>query len=66
VIETPYRNEALLAALVAHLQPSTRLAVSWGLTLAGGHARSDRIAAWRQRPQSLPADVPAVFALLAA
>jgi 16S rRNA (cytidine1402-2'-O)-methyltransferase len=66
VIETPYRNAALLAALVEHLQPATRLAVSWGLTLAGGRTRSDRVAAWRKRPESMPADVPAVFAFLAA
>jgi 16S rRNA (cytidine1402-2'-O)-methyltransferase len=31
-IETPYRNEAVLQALLQHLQPSTRLSVSSGLT----------------------------------
>ena len=66
VIETPYRNAALLEALLAHLQPATRLSVSVGLTLRGGFTRSDSIAGWRQRPTVLPADVPAVFALLAA
>jgi 16S rRNA (cytidine1402-2'-O)-methyltransferase len=65
MIETPYRNAALLAALVEHLQPTTRLAVSWGLTLAGGRTRSNRVAAWRKRSEALPADVPAVFSLLA-
>jgi len=64
-IETPYRNEALLAALVEHLQPTTRLSVSAGLTLAEGRTRSDRVAAWRARPVSLPLDLPAVFAWLA-
>ena len=39
-IETPYRNAALLAALLAHLQPTTRLAVSSGLTLADGWTRA--------------------------
>ncbi len=34
MIETPYRNPALLAALVAELQPTTQLSVSVGLTLA--------------------------------
>ncbi len=34
LIETPYRNAALLAALLTHLQPATRLSVSCGLTLA--------------------------------
>ena len=65
LIETPYRNGALLEALLAHLQPATRLAVSVGLTLPGGFSRSDSVARWRQRPGTLPADVPAVFAFLA-
>lgn len=66
LIETPYRNAALLAALVDALDPTTRLAVSCGLTLPGGWTRSDRVAAWRSRPMALPARVPAVFAFLAA
>lgn len=66
MIETPYRNMALLTALLAHLQPTTRLAVSCGLTLPAGWNRSDNIAAWRANSTSLPADVPAVFALQAA
>ncbi len=33
-IETPYRNDALLAALVAHCRPDTRIAVAVDLTLA--------------------------------
>ena len=65
LIETPYRNGVLLEALLAHLQPTTRLSVSVGLTLPGGFSRSDSVARWRQRPSSLPADLPAVFALLA-
>jgi 16S rRNA (cytidine1402-2'-O)-methyltransferase len=65
VIETPYRNAALLEALVTHLQPLTRLSISCGLTLRGGYTRSDRIAEWRAKPTELPADIPAVFALLA-
>jgi len=65
IIETPYRNPALLAALLATLQPQTRLSVSCGLTLATAWTRSDSVAQWRSRPSELPADVPAVFALLA-
>jgi 16S rRNA (cytidine1402-2'-O)-methyltransferase len=64
-IETPYRNAALLAALVEHLQSTTRLSVSAGLTLREGHTRSDRVAAWRARPGALPLELPAVFAWLA-
>lgn len=65
MIETPYRNTALLSALLAHLQPSTRLAVSCGVTLSDGWNRSASVAAWRASPSALPADVPAVFALQA-
>lgn len=65
MIETPYRNAALLAALLATLQPQTRLSVSCGLTLANAWTRSDSVARWRSHPSELPADVPAVFALLA-
>ena len=65
IIETPYRNAALLDALVEHLQPGTGLAVSCGLTLRDGFTRSETVAGWRQRPSSLPPDVPAVFSLLA-
>lgn len=65
LIETPYRNTALLEALVAALAPQTRLSVSAGLTLPGGFTRSDTVARWRERPQALPGDVPAVFCLLA-
>ncbi len=64
VIETPYRNAALLSALLEFLQPRTRLAVSSGLTLADGFVRSERVAAWRSRPTALPADLPTVFAWL--
>lgn len=65
VIETPYRNPVLLAALLEVLQPATRLAVSCGLGLANGWTRSDSIAGWRARPQAIPADMPAVFTLQA-
>jgi 16S rRNA (cytidine1402-2'-O)-methyltransferase len=61
VIETPYRNAALLDAMVAHLQPASRLSVSCGLTLEPGWTRSDTVAGWRTRPVTMPADVPAVF-----
>jgi 16S rRNA (cytidine1402-2'-O)-methyltransferase len=66
VIETPYRNAALLEALVAQLQPGTRLSVSCGLTAPGAFTRTDSVAGWRAKPASLPADRPAVFSVLAA
>jgi 16S rRNA (cytidine1402-2'-O)-methyltransferase len=65
MIETPYRNPALLEALLGQLQPTTMLSVSVGLTTAAEHTRSAAVAQWRSRRSELPADVPAVFALLA-
>jgi 16S rRNA (cytidine1402-2'-O)-methyltransferase len=64
MIETPYRNQALLAALLASLGSHCRLSVSCGLTLEGGWTRTDSVASWKRRPVNLPNDVPAVFALL--
>lgn len=66
LIETPYRNAALLGALLAGLTDDTRLSVSCGLTLSEGWTRSDPIAQWRSRPSQMPARTPAVFAFLAA
>lgn len=66
IIETPYRNAALLASLLAELDATTRLAIACGVTLDGGWTRSQAVAQWRDRAPQMPADVPAVFALLAA
>ncbi len=65
MIETPYRNEALLQALLEVLAPDTRLSVSAGLTTAQAFTRSATVQDWRRMPSVLPARVPAVFALLA-
>ena len=65
-IETPYRNTALLGALIEHLQPSTRLCVASGLTLESGRCRTLSIQAWRAAPPWLMAErTPAVFLWLA-
>lgn len=63
MIETPYRNPALMQALLAHLQPATRLSVACGLTLPGGWNRSLSVQAWKRDTVALPSDVPAVFAI---
>lgn len=64
MIETPYRNEALLHALLTHLRPQTRLSVSCALSLPQGWTRTDSVAQWRARPTPMPDKLPAVFALL--
>ncbi len=61
-IETPYRNTALLEALLQALQPSTRLALSCGLSLAGGWSRCLSVQAWKK--QAAPVlNEPTVFAI---
>jgi 16S rRNA (cytidine1402-2'-O)-methyltransferase len=65
LIETPYRNAALWAALLSQLQPSTRLSVSCGLTLPQGFSMTRTVAQWRQQALALPNDVPAVYCFLA-
>jgi 16S rRNA (cytidine1402-2'-O)-methyltransferase len=61
-IETPYRNAALLEALLQTLQPATRLALSCGLSLGGGWSRCLSVQAWKkQAPPDLNA--PTVFAI---
>jgi 16S rRNA (cytidine1402-2'-O)-methyltransferase len=64
-IETPYRNAAMLAALLATLAPATRLSVSCGLTLPGGFTRSAPVSAWHAAGTAMPERQPAVFAVLA-
>lgn len=64
-IETPYRNQALLDALVEQLHETTWLSVSCGLTLPGGFSRTQRVAAWRTSKLRLPGTTPAVFLLQA-
>lgn len=66
LIETPYRNAPLLAALLDGLSPTTQLSVSCGLTLPEGWTRSAPVASWRKQPLKMPDRLPAVFALLAA
>jgi 16S rRNA (cytidine1402-2'-O)-methyltransferase len=65
LIETPYRNQAVLQALLTNLSPATRLSISIGLTLPGGYSRTAPVAQWRQVPPALSDRMPAVFGLLA-
>ena len=62
-IETPYRNTALLQTLVSQLQPSTRLALSCGLTLSNMQTSSNKVSVWRQKSHTLPITLPTVFVI---
>jgi 16S rRNA (cytidine1402-2'-O)-methyltransferase len=61
-IETPYRNDALLTALLETCRPDTRLCVAADLTLPGETVTTKPIREWRRSPIGRR---PAVFLLLA-
>jgi len=63
-IETPYRNDALLADVLAACKPSTRLAVAAELTSPNESIRMDRIEGWRARHDPI-GKRPAIFLILA-
>lgn len=63
-IETPYRNDALLADLIQSCKPGTRLAVAADLTSENELIRSDSVAGWRARTTTI-GKRPAIFLLLA-
>ena len=64
-IETPYRNEALLASIVETCKPSTRLCVAADLTLDSESVESRAIADWKGRDFGRYAKRPAIFVLQA-
>ncbi len=64
-IETPYRNAALVAALVASCRPDTRLCIAADLTLPSQSIATRTVAEWRGGTPDL-AKRPTIFLLLAA
>jgi 16S rRNA (cytidine1402-2'-O)-methyltransferase len=62
-IETPYRNAALLQALLQTLQGNTRLAISCGLTLGPAWNKSATVDKWRQDKPAPPLGLPTVFCI---
>ena len=63
-IETPYRNHALLADLIATLAPATRLCIASDLTGPAESVVQQPVAAWRKDSVESP-KAPAMFLLLA-
>ena len=63
-IETPYRNDALLADLLASCRGATRLAVAAELTSPREWIRSASVDEWRKKPATI-GKRPAIFLLLA-
>jgi len=64
-METPYRNAALIAALVATCRPGTRLCVAADLTIATETIESRELRAWRGRDLAAYAKRPAMYVLQA-
>ncbi|MCS7101364.1 MAG: SAM-dependent methyltransferase [Burkholderiaceae bacterium] len=65
-IETPYRNQKLFGALLAHCAADTELCIAIALTTAEEFIAARRIAQWRCMPApAVLARAPAVFALAA-
>jgi len=62
-IETPYRNEAMLASIVAACKPATRLCVAADLTLASESVESRAIGDWKRAAFARYAKRPAMFVL---
>jgi len=63
-IETPYRNDALLADLLKHCQDNTRLCVAKNITAPDAYIKTKTIAEWKKDTPTL-GKAPAVFLLLA-
>ena len=63
-IETPYRNEAMLADLLRHCLPDTRICLAQHLTAADESIITKTVAQWRKETIVLEKN-PAVFLLMA-
>ena len=60
-IETPYRNDALLADILAACRGTTRLAVAADLTAPTEWIRMDTIAGWKSHPSPAIGKRPAIY-----
>jgi len=64
-IETPYRNAAMLASLLEHLKPNTRLCVARSLTTTDEWIRTLTVAQWKSQPKPVLDKHPTLFLFLA-
>lgn len=63
-IETPYRNEKMFGALLAHCRPQTQLCVATEITLPGEQIETHFIAQWKKQPAPQLNKRPSLFLLL--
>lgn len=64
IIETPYRNDALLADMLQTLSPRTHICVAADITLPTQFIRTDSVAGWRSHVPAI-GKRPCVFIILA-
>lgn len=64
IIETPYRNDALLEDMLRTLSGQTRLCIAADITLPTQFIRTDSIAGWKKAPPVI-GKRPCVFIILA-
>ncbi len=64
-IETPYRNERMFGALLAHCRPQTKLCVATDITLPSEQIQTRSIAQWKSHPAPQLNKRPSMFLLLA-
>ena len=65
-IETPYRNGAMLASLLAHLKGTTRLCIARSVTTADEWIRTLPVSQWKSQPTPALDKHPTLFLFLAA
>ena len=63
-IETPYRNDRMLSALLAQCRPETLLCVATDITLSGEQIQTRSIAQWKSQPMQQLNKRPSLFLLL--
>lgn len=64
LIETPYRNDAMLADMLAVCSPSTRICIAADLTLPSQNIRTKTVAQWKAAPLTI-GKRPCVFIISA-
>lgn len=59
-IETPYRNNAMLASILKVCHPDTKLCIAYNLTSSMEWVKTKKVSAWKTSPILLPKE-PAIF-----
>jgi len=59
-IETPYRNNVMLASIIKVCHPDTKLCIAYNLTSSTEWVKTKKISDWKEKTPSLPKE-PAIF-----